>query len=131
MHQFIRLTLTLFFAANLSTHAAELVLAADGKSDYQIVVPDASPSPALADGLQQTARLLQTAFQANGFALPIVSEAKRDATKPAIFLGDTAFARSKGVEVAKIKGWSYVQRVSGRDVIIAGREQAAPGTGAR
>ncbi len=85
----------------------------------------------MADGLQQTARLLQTAFQANGFTLPIVAEAKRDAAKPAIFLGNTAFARQHGVEVAKLKGWSYVQRVSGRDVIIAGREQAAPGTGAR
>ncbi len=118
-------------AFSVATHAAELVLAADGKSDYQIVVPDVAPTPALADGLQQTARLLQTAFQANGFTLPIVAEAKRDAVKPAIFLGNTAFARQHGVDTAKLKGWSYVQRVSGRDVIIAGREQAAPGTGTR
>ena len=111
--------------------AAELVLAAEGKSDYQIVLPDAAPTPALADGLQQTARLLQTAFQANSFTLPIVSEAKRDATKPAIFLGNTAFARKLGVDVAKFRGWTYVLRVTGRDLVIAGREQAAPGTGAR
>ncbi|NBR85544.1 MAG: DUF4838 domain-containing protein [Proteobacteria bacterium] len=110
---------------------AELVLAADGKSDYQIVVPDTAPSPALSNALAQTARLLQTAFKANGADLAIVSEAKRDAAKPAIFLGDTAFARQQGVAVAKLKGWSYVLRASGRDVIIAGREQVGPGVGAR
>ena len=104
-----------------AAHSAELVLAADGESDYQIIVPDTSSSPGLAEALNQTARLLQTAFQANGFAVPVVAEGKRDPAKPALFLGNTTFARQQGVEVAKLRGWSYVLRVSGRDVIIAGR----------
>ena len=55
-------------------HSAELVLAADGKSDYQIIVPDASPSPALAEAPNQTASLVQAASQANGFKVPVVAE---------------------------------------------------------
>lgn len=106
--------------------AADLVLAAAGKCDYQIVVPDASPSPSVGESLQQTARLVQVAFQANGCDVSIVAEAKRDTTKPAIFLGDTSFARSHKVDVTTLKGWGYVQRVVGRDVIVAGRDQPAP-----
>lgn len=124
-------TIVVSIAAMPAARAVEIVLLQDGKSAYQIVVPETAASPAISTALVQTARLLQTAFKANGADLAIVSEAKRDATKPAIFLGDTAFARQQGVAVAQLKGWSYVLRVSGRDVIIAGREQVGPGVGAR
>jgi hypothetical protein len=40
--------------------AADLVLLRDGKSDYQIVVPDMLATPALTESLNQTARLVQT-----------------------------------------------------------------------
>jgi len=106
--------------------AADLVLAGNGQSDYQVVVPDTSPSPAISEGLNQTARLVQTAFQANGFEVPVVAEGQRDPTKPGIYLGDTAFARANGVHVAQLTGWSYVHQVVGRDVIIAGRDHPAP-----
>jgi len=46
-------------------------------------------------------------------------------------LGDTAFAQKQGVDLAKLKGWGYVQKVCGRDVIIAGRDHASPGKGVR
>lgn len=69
---------------------------------------------------------MQTAFKANGFDLPVVAEAKRDVARPAIFLGDTAFAREQKVGVEKLTGWGYVQKVVGRDVIIAGRDQPSP-----
>jgi hypothetical protein len=108
-----------------SASAGELELLHDGKSDYQIVVPDESSNAAIAECLQQTARLVQTAFQANGVDLQIVSESRRDAAKPAIFLGDTAFARRQGVQTAKLEGWSYVQRVVGRDLLIAGHDHGA------
>ena len=102
--------------------AAELEILHDGRSDYQIVVPDKSPSESLASGLHQTARLLQTTLQANGADIPIVPESQRDAGKPAIFLGDTAFARRNGVDPTTLEDWSYVQRAIGRDVIIAGND---------
>ena len=46
--------------------------------------------------------------------------------RPAIFLGDTAFARTQGIPLSSLKGWSYVQKAVGRDVIIAGRDQPSP-----
>ncbi|MDA0840907.1 MAG: DUF4838 domain-containing protein [Planctomycetota bacterium] len=121
----LALLLSLCFVV-FQTNAADLVLAADGKSDYQIIVPDASPSPAIGECLQQTARLFQATFKANGFELTVVSEDKRDQGKPGIYLGNTAFAGANGIEVKKLKGWGYVHKVVGRDLIIAGHDHPAP-----
>ncbi|WP_202921455.1 DUF4838 domain-containing protein [Anatilimnocola aggregata] len=106
--------------------SSRLVIADKGRSDYQIVQPDSYPTPAIAADMQQVARLLQTAFKANGAELTVVAEAARDKTKPAIYLGATAFARSHGVEC---KGWSFVHKTVGRDLIIAGCDEPAPGRG--
>ena len=54
-----------FFLSLTAAAAADLTLLDAGKSDYQIVLPDALPSPALDESLVQTARLLQSAFLAN------------------------------------------------------------------
>ncbi|MDD4789429.1 MAG: hypothetical protein PHO07_19850, partial [Pirellulales bacterium] len=96
--------------------AAELVLAAGGRSEYQIVVPDEYPSPAIGACLGQTARLVQTAFQANGFEVPVVPEAQHDSARPAIYLGNTAFARSNGIEVERLAGWGNIQRAAGKNL---------------
>jgi len=110
--------------------AAELTLAAAGKSDYQVVVPDAPPTPEIGECLGQVARLVQTAFKANGFELPVTAEGMRDPAKPGIYLGDTAFARANGLDVSRLKGWGYVHKAVGRDIIIAGRDQPSPGKAA-
>jgi len=111
--------------AGAEAFAADLTLAADGKTDYQIVVPDRSPNESIGECLNQVARLVQTAFKANGFDAPVVSESKRDKAKPAIYLGDTAFARANGVDLARLAGWGYVHKAIGRDVIVAGRDRPA------
>ena len=82
--------------------AADLTLLDAGKTDYQIVLPDAAPSPALHASLQQTARLLQTAFLANKVEIAIVREKERDGSKLALMLGNTVLARKNGVEVTKL-----------------------------
>ncbi len=112
----------------LSASAADLVLLSDRKSDYQIVVPEQLPTPDLTECLNQTARLVQTAFKANGAEVAVVTESTRDASRPAIYLGNTAFARQHGIDTTKLEGWSYEQRVVGRDVVIAGHDQASPVT---
>ncbi|MDB5341382.1 MAG: hypothetical protein JWN70_7001 [Planctomycetaceae bacterium] len=114
----------MFFGS--TCECAELVLGDQAKTEYQLVLPDSAPSPSVGACLQQTARLMQTAFKANGLDLAIVAESQRDTAKPAIYLGDTAFAREQKIELAKLTGWSYVLKVVGRDVIIAGRDQPAP-----
>lgn len=116
--------LLVLYAAGMCA-ADDLQLLHEGRSEYQIVVPDDSPSETIADCLRQTARLVQTTFAANGAELAVVPESRRDAAKPAIWLGNTAFARQQGVEPTKLEGWSYVQRVVGRDLLIVGHDHPA------
>jgi len=120
----IAIAFTLLSSA-VSVSAADIVLLSEGKSDYQIVVPDQLPTPALTDCLHQTARLVQCAFKANGAEVNVVAESKRDAAKPSLFLGETQFAKQQGVAVSKLHDWSYVHRVVGRDVILVGNDHAA------
>ncbi len=105
--------------------AAELTLLHDKKSEYQIVIPEQLETPALEASIQQTARLLQAAFQSNGAEVPVVSEKHRDTSKPALFLGSTAFALAHGVDPRGLKDWSYVQRATGSDIILAGNDHPA------
>ena len=113
--------LTALLAGSVS--AADLTLLEAGKSDYQIVVPNTLETPVLTDCLAQTARLLQAAFKAGGAEVSVVKEAERDASKPALLLGNTRFAQEHGFATAQLRDWSYVHRVIGRDVIIAGNDQ--------
>ena len=123
--------LAVLFSSVVTVRAADLagslVLAADGKSNYQVVVPDASASPAIDACLNQTARLVQTAFKANGFDVPVVTEGNRDPARPGIYLGNTNFARAGGVDLSHLSGWGYVHQAAGRDLIVAGRDEPCPG----
>lgn len=122
---------SLAFLVGQRLQAADLVLAREGKSDYQIVVPESSSGPSVSAGLQQAARLLQVAFKANGAEVPVVVESQRDPAKPSIWLGDTKFAREQKLELSKLKGWGYVLKVVGNDVVIAGRDHLAPAKSAQ
>jgi hypothetical protein len=110
------------FLSLTAAAAADLTLLDAGKSDYQIVLPDALPSPALEESLVQTARLLQTAFLANKAEVAVVREKERDAAKPALMLGNTQFAQKNGLDVTKLRDWSFVHRVVGKDILIAGHD---------
>ncbi|MCE9604414.1 MAG: DUF4838 domain-containing protein [Planctomycetia bacterium] len=108
---------------------ALLTIAEKGASDYQIVLPDNYPTPDIGADMQQVARLLQTAFKANGAELAVTTESARDVAKPALYLGNTAFARKHGVDMSQSNDWSYVHKAIGRDIILAGCDEAAPGRG--
>jgi hypothetical protein len=105
--------------------AAEIVIAADGRSDWQIVVPDDPESPAIAAALARTAALVEVAFRGQGAMLPVVAEKDRDPARPAILLGATRAARAAGIDTGKLAGWGYVQKVAGRDLILAGHDHPA------
>lgn len=120
------LVCALVSAAPQAAFAVELTLLREGKSDYQIVLPDTLETPALREGLQQTARLMQTALKANGAEVGIVTESQRDVAKPALLLGNTRFAQQHGIDVRKLRHWSYVHRVIGKDVLIVGHDHASP-----
>ena len=125
--KFVLMTFVVLCLSAGSVLAADVVLLNEGKSDYQIVLPDKLPTPALTECLNQTARLVQTAFQANGAEVSVVAESQRAADKPALFLGNTEFARQQGVDPTKLRDWSYVLRAVGPNLIIAGNDAAARG----
>ena len=106
----------------VSVSAADVVLLNSNKSDYQIVLPDQLPTPGLSECLKQTARLVESAFKANGAEVSIIAESERDPAKPSLFLGNTRFAKQQGIDVSKLRDWSYVHRVVGMNVILAGND---------
>ncbi len=106
---------------------AELILAENGVSSYQIVVPDASPSLLIDAWLEQVARLVQAAFTANGCSVTVTNESARDLRKPGIYLGNTSLARAAGIGAASFDGWGYAHKVVGRDVLIVGHDHNPPG----
>ncbi len=122
MKHALALFAVLLLVPRSALQAADLSLLNAGKSDYQIVVPDMLETPALTECLKQTARLVQSAFKANGVEVAVVTETQRDAAKPALMLGNTQFARMNGIDVTKVRDWSYVYRVIGKDIVIAGHD---------
>jgi hypothetical protein len=123
----IRFSITCLFGFLVTTsHSADLVLAENGACAYQIVLPEFGATPGIEAGLRQSARLIQTAFHANGFSVNVVTEGEHEADKPAIYLGDTLFARAQGVDVTKFKDWSYFLKAVSNNVIIAGRDHPGP-----
>lgn len=76
--------------------AAELTLAADGKSDYQIVLPEKTLDPIIDRALAKAADVMREMFHANGCAVPVVKESQANKQQPGIYLGDTAVARADG-----------------------------------
>jgi len=107
--------------------AADLIIAENGQCDYQIVLPDKTLHPKIDRILAETAGVMQEMLKANGTSAPVVKEAEAEAGKPCIYVGDTAAARAAGVEASALPVWSYVMKVSGKDVIIAGRDWPAGG----
>lgn len=115
----------ILFALLSPVSAADLTLSRGGTTNYQIILPDAAP-PGIDAALHQTARLIHAAFKANGADIPVFPEKQRDPTRPAIFLGNTTFAHSHGIDPSQLRGWSYIQRVINQDLIICGHDQPAP-----
>lgn len=109
--------------------AGELVIASEKQCVYQIVTPDTSADPLIGKALADTANTLRNMFKSNGFTVPVIAEAQADKQKLGIFLGDTAAARAAGVQTAALPVWTYVLKLSGRNVIIAGRDWLPPRQG--
>lgn len=114
---------TLFLCADRLFGEEDLVLGFRGKSKYEIVVPDAMPDAAVARSVTDAAELLAAAFSANKIALAVKRESDADGAKRHFYLGPTRFAAAHGVEAGKLRGWEYVHKVVGLDVIIAGHDQ--------
>ncbi len=121
----------LFALVLLSTsaiaRAAELVLGENGKTDYQIVIPDKGKDEVVDNWLFAAAKLMQASFQTNGFRIDVVQEGAKAADKPGIYLGATEFAKKNGIKVEQHDDWTYYQKTVGKDLIIAGNDKKDPG----
>lgn len=109
-----------------NVNAGELVLGSDGKSNYEIVVPEKYPDDYLKASVEQAAELIRKAFEENGVELRVVTEGDMTNGKSKIYLGKTEFAKKHGVDFERMKGWTYTFKVVGDDVIIAGNDQPDP-----
>ena len=122
------LALFMGFLFSFPLAGEEIELLADGKTAFQVVLPDHAPTREIDDALVQTARLIQTAFLANGASLPMIRENERKPSDmPAIYLGNTRFAQANGIDLSSLKGWGYYHRlIEKRHLVLAGRDHPAP-----
>ncbi len=117
---------SLLLCAVRAALAGELVISQDKQCAYQIVVPDKSQTAAIHRGLTGAANVMRDMFRANGCETPVVAESQAAKDKPCIALGATAAAKAAGVDTAALPPWTYVWKVSGKNLIIAGRDWAPP-----
>jgi len=120
------LFLCLTVVAPTVMYAAELVLAENGKSNYQIVIPDKSADEVVDNWLLMTAKLIQAAFEKNGFRIEVVKESMKAYDKPGIYLGASVFAEKNNIKVKQCDDWTYYHKVVGRDLVIAGNDRKDP-----
>lgn len=114
-------------AFSLPAFAGELLLAAAGKSAYQIVLPDQPhPDKQIQASIEQAGKLMVQAFAAQGVTVPLVRESAADAAKPAIHIGLTQLAKDHGVSFAPDNSWTYTFKVVGKNLLIAGNDQPDP-----
>ena len=104
-------------------YSADLVIGENKVCDYQIIVPEKSGDTVVDGWLMLAARLTQAALAKNGFEVAITTEGAKVEDKPGLYLGATQFAKAHGVVVDQLQDWTSFQKVVGRDVIIAGRDQ--------
>ena len=106
--------------------AADLVLAENGKSNYQIVIPDKGKEEVVDNWLFAAAKLMQASFETNGFRIEVVQEGAKAQDKHGIYLGATEFAKGNGIKVEQHDDWTYYHKAVGKDLIIAGNDKKDP-----
>jgi hypothetical protein len=109
--------LIIFVSPGKSSDEQNLIIGKNGSSEYQIIIPEKENAT-----IHETAQLIRDAFRANNINLEVAKESNRSTAKPGIYLGNTEFARGKGIDSSQFKGWDYLFKVVGSDLIIAGSD---------
>ena len=109
-------------ASLMKMDKSKILIASDGTTNYQIIIPDKSKHPVVDKLIMETAELVKKAFAANNFKITIAYENEKNSEKPGIYLGNTKLARDNNIDVSKFEGWSYIQKVVGKNLIIAGND---------
>ena len=121
---------TLFLALTVLCCAwaqAAVVVADNGKSAYQIVVPETSGDKTLDDYVTLGGKVIQTAiFKAAGVKVPLMTESKMIPGKPAIFVGNTKAAAKAGLSSKNFAAWEHAIAVRGKDIFCFGKDAGNP-----
>ena len=117
--------LSLLTAGCVSETTAEVpaVLLQNGKSAYQIVLPDHHENIGTDTHLLTAAKCLQKEFRtASGVTLPIRKESAMDVSKPAIYIGNTAALRKEGIDTTSLPDFGGVILVRNGNLFLAGND---------
>ncbi len=100
-----------------------VVLLKDGRSAFQIVLPDQYDNTGTEVHLMSAAKCLQKEFrEASGVTLPIRKESSMIPNQPSIVIGNTAMTRNAGFRPASLPGFSYVIATKNGNVYLAGND---------
>ncbi|MHB9024697.1 MAG: DUF4838 domain-containing protein [Armatimonadota bacterium] len=97
--------------------AATLTLARDGKARMTIVVNTTGAIPAEKTAAGELAAYLR---KITGATFTTIEKSALPAGAPAIYLGDTAFARAQGIDPGKLGAEEFILRTVGKSLILTG-----------
>lgn len=115
--------LFLSFTLN-SAEPAEITIVKDAKSAYVIVTPDTPNSH-----VKYAANVLKAVVKScTGTELQVCEESQIPADKNKIYLSNTLASQKAGLKVNEINDWTYLKKVIGKDLYLAGCDNTAPKT---
>lgn len=104
----------------------DTIIVADGKSGFEIVLPDDAGNPNINRYLRQGATALQSAFlEGTEVSLPIVAESKRTPGKRAICIGNCRATQAAGLKPAQCKNYDFFIAERNGDIFLAGNDAPA------
>ncbi|OQA88886.1 MAG: hypothetical protein BWY31_00071 [Lentisphaerae bacterium ADurb.Bin242] len=98
--------------------SAEMVLAENGKAKCRIITAETLTRPST----ETLAELKEHLTRMTGAVFETVRESELPSSEDGIYYGDTAFARSHGIDVKKLGREEWVIRSVGNSLVIAGGE---------
>ena len=111
----------------LPCFSADLVIAENKSSNYQIVFPDELASQHLLQYVSLGAELIRVGIKnASGADVPLVRESQKAADKPAIYVGDTKALAAAGLSAKDFAKWEHAIAVKGNDIFIYGADWPNP-----
>lgn len=105
----------------------DMTLVENGRSDYQIVIPNNPGDNGYWRLIEQSARRLRECVRAaSGAELPIREESMATVSQPGIYIGHTRKAASVGLPPSNAMEWRHQLKVSGKDLILIGNDRPSP-----
>ena len=123
-----RILFFLVSALCFSASARELIIAEkNGRSAWQIVVPDPAGNKALDDYVALGGRVIRTAVKkASGVTLSLVTESRKKEGVPAIYVGNTRALAKTGLSSKDFEPWEHAIAVRGNEIFLYGADLPNP-----